>query len=53
MARRKQRTSKKRTISAEQLVKMREGKERAKRHRERLAATAELNHRLRKAARGY
>ena len=53
MARRKQRTSKKRTISAEQLVKMREGKERAKRHRERLAVTAELNYRLRKAARGY
>lgn len=42
---------KKRTLSPEQLAKMQAGRERAKKHRERVADAEALEHRMEKAAR--
>ena len=47
MARRRRRSSgKKRTLSPEQLEKMREGRERKQKHAERMESIKELQHRL-------
>lgn len=52
MAGRRKSSGKKRTLSPEQLEKMKAGRERKKKHDERMQGLSDLEQRLRKAASG-
>lgn len=51
MARKRRSSGKKRTISPEQLAKMQAGREKKRKHNERIAGLADLENRLRKGNR--
>lgn len=52
MAKKRSSTKKKRTLTPEHLAKMKEGRERKKKHDARIAELSELEQRLRKGSRG-